>query len=57
LLPLVSESVKNINLHSWEDNIKVDHIEVQWENVDWINLAEDRQWQTLVNKIMNFQVP
>lgn len=41
----------------WEDNIKVDHIDVRWDNVDWISLAEDRQWQTLVNTIMNFQFP
>jgi hypothetical protein len=41
----------------WEDNVKVDHIGVRWENVDWINLAEDRQWQTLVNTIMSFHVP
>jgi hypothetical protein len=40
-----------------KDNIKVYRIEVGWENVDWISLAEDRQWQTLVNTVMNFQVP
>jgi len=32
--------------------------EIQWEDVDWMNLAEDRdQWQALVNMIMNLQVP
>jgi hypothetical protein len=29
----------------WEDNIKVDLEEIQWEDVDWIYLAKDRdQW-------------
>jgi hypothetical protein len=32
--------------------------EIQWEDMDWMNLAEDRdQWQALVNMIMNLQVP
>jgi hypothetical protein len=26
----------------WDDNIKMDLREVQWGNMDWINLAEDR---------------
>jgi hypothetical protein len=36
----------------WEDNIKMDLREIVWENVDWINLAQDwDQWQTLVKTI------
>jgi hypothetical protein len=32
--------------------------EVGWEGVDWMHLAEDQdQWQTLVNMVMNLQVP
>jgi hypothetical protein len=32
--------------------------ETGWEGVDWIHLVQDRdQWQTLVNMIINFQVP
>jgi hypothetical protein len=27
----------------WEDNIKMDLREVGWGDVDWINLAQDRQ--------------
>jgi hypothetical protein len=26
----------------WEDNIKVDFIEIWWEGVDWILLASDK---------------
>lgn len=28
--------------HRWEDNIKMNHREVGWEDVDWINLAANR---------------
>jgi len=32
--------------------------EIGWEDVDWMHLAWDRdQWQTLVNMVMNLQVP
>jgi hypothetical protein len=42
----------------WEDNIKMDHIEIGRGRVDWIHLAEDRdQWRALVNTVMNLQVP
>jgi len=26
----------------WEDNIRMDLREVEWESVDWIHLAQDR---------------
>jgi hypothetical protein len=26
----------------WEDNIKMDVREVGWEDIDWIDLAKDR---------------
>jgi hypothetical protein len=40
----------------WEDNIKMDLKEM--EGVDWINLAQDRDWlQALVNMVMNLWVP
>jgi hypothetical protein len=30
----------------WEDNIKIDLREVGWEDVDWIDLAQDRdRWR------------
>ena len=42
----------------WEDNIKVDLQEVRCENMDWIDLAQDRDgWQAFVNAVMNPQGP
>ena len=45
--------------HRWEDNnIKMDLWEVGCGGVDWVELAQDRdRWQTLVNVVMNLQVP
>jgi hypothetical protein len=42
----------------WEDNIKMD-LQVVWcEDLDWIELAEDRDmWRALVNAVMNRRVP
>jgi hypothetical protein len=28
--------------HRWEDNIKMDFIEIGFENIDWIYLAQSR---------------
>jgi hypothetical protein len=42
----------------WEDNIKMDLREVGWGDMDWINLAQDRdRWRDLVNAVMNLRVP
>jgi hypothetical protein len=42
----------------WVDNIKMDLGEVGWGDVDWIGLAKDMdQWRTLVNTVINLQVP
>jgi hypothetical protein len=42
----------------WEDNIKRDLQEVGGDCGDWIERAQDRdRWRTLVNTVMNFQVP
>jgi hypothetical protein len=42
----------------WEDNIEVDLREMVFGDVDWIDLAQDRdRWRALVNKVMNLRVP
>jgi hypothetical protein len=42
----------------WEDNIKIDLREIGLGEVDWINLAQDRnRWRAVVNTVMNLQVP
>jgi hypothetical protein len=44
--------------HRWDDNIKMDFTDVGWWIMGWINLAQDMdRWWTLVNVVMNFQVP
>jgi hypothetical protein len=40
------------------DNIKMDLLEIGWDDVDWIGLAQDRdKWRALVNVVMNLRVP
>jgi hypothetical protein len=42
----------------WENNIKMDLIEIGWNRMDWIDLAQDRdQWRALVNTVMTLRVP
>jgi hypothetical protein len=42
----------------WVDNIKMDLREIGWDDMDWIDMAQDReQWRALVNTIMNRWVP
>jgi hypothetical protein len=44
--------------HRWEDNNKIDLQEVEWEGVDWIYIAQDRdRWRALVNEVMNLRLP
>lgn len=41
-------------MHRREDDIKMDITELECDNVDWIQLAKDReQWQAVVNIRMN----
>jgi len=41
----------------WEDNIKMDLQKVEYGDMDWIEVAQDRdRWRALVNAVMNFRV-
>jgi hypothetical protein len=41
---------------TWDDIIKVNSEEIEFEGVDWIYLAQDRvQWRALVNTRMNLR--
>jgi hypothetical protein len=40
------------------DNIKIDLRETEWDGMDRIDLAQDRdQWRAVVNTVMNFLLP
>jgi hypothetical protein len=42
----------------WVDNIRMDHREVGWGDVDWIDLAQNKKrWRALVNSVLNLRVP
>jgi 3-oxoacyl-ACP reductase-like protein len=42
----------------WEDNIKMDLQKVGCGDMEWINLAQDRnRCRALVNAVMNLRVP
>jgi hypothetical protein len=42
----------------WVDNIKMNHREIRWDGINWIDLAQNRdQWRALVNTVMNLWVP
>jgi hypothetical protein len=44
--------------HRWEDNIKMDLREIEFGDVDWIHLAQDRDsWRAIVNTEMSLRVP
>jgi hypothetical protein len=39
------------------DKIKIDLTQIGWDDMDWIELVQDRdQWRALVNKVMNLWV-
>jgi hypothetical protein len=41
----------------WVENIKMDLREIEWDGIDWIDLAKDRdQRRALVNTVMNLRV-
>jgi 3-oxoacyl-ACP reductase-like protein len=42
----------------WEDNVTMELQEAGCEEVDWIELAQDRdRWRAIVNALMNLRVP
>jgi hypothetical protein len=42
----------------WVDNIKMNHTEIGWDGMDWIDVAKNRgQRRALVNTVMNLRVP
>jgi hypothetical protein len=42
----------------WVGNIRLDLGEVEWGDVDWIGLAQDRnKWRALMNSVLNLRVP
>ena len=42
----------------WEDNIKMGLQEVGCGDMDWMELAQNRdRWRALVSAVMNFRVP
>jgi hypothetical protein len=43
--------------HRWEDGLRMDLREIGWGGVEWIHLAQVRDWcQAVVNVVMNLQV-
>jgi hypothetical protein len=41
----------------WEDNIKIDLQELGCGDMDWIELAQDRdRWRELMNAVINLRV-
>jgi hypothetical protein len=44
--------------HRWVDNIKMGLREIRWGVMDWIDVAQDKDyWRARVNTIINLQVP
>jgi hypothetical protein len=42
----------------WVDNIRMDLLQLGWGDVDWIDLAQDRnRWRAVVNSVLNLRVP
>jgi hypothetical protein len=54
---LASKPEKNICRRMWENNIKIDLKETEWDGVDWIHVVHDMdQWRDFLIKIMNLWV-
>jgi hypothetical protein len=43
--------------HRWENNIRMGLGGIEWEDVEWMHLVQDRdQWWTFVNTVINLLV-
>jgi hypothetical protein len=52
------ETTRKTKTYVGLDNIKMDLREIEWDGVDWIDMAQDRdQWRALVNTVLNLRVP
>jgi hypothetical protein len=41
----------------WVDNIRMDILELEWGDVDWIGVAQDRNWwRALMNLVLNLRI-
>jgi hypothetical protein len=41
----------------WEDGIRMDLREIDWEDVEWVQLSQDRSlWRAIVNAVINLLV-
>jgi hypothetical protein len=46
------------SISMWVDNIRIDFVEIAWDGVDWIDMAQDTdRWRALVNAAMNLRAP
>jgi hypothetical protein len=55
---LVGKRPLGIPKRRWVDTIRMDLVEVGWGDVDWIDLAQDRdRWRALANSVLNLRVP
>jgi hypothetical protein len=44
--------------HKWLDNIRMDLVDAERGDVDWIGVVQDRdRWRALVNSVLNLRVP
>jgi hypothetical protein len=45
-------------MRTWDDNIRLDLRDIRWKVVDWIHLAQDRDWWwTIVKTVTKLRVP
>jgi hypothetical protein len=51
------EGKRPLGRRRWDDGIRIDLREMGWENVEWVQLAQERgRWQAIVNAMMNLGI-